>query len=494
MIENIKNEYCVKTCPVNEPQELEQLLNEMAEQGWDIYTLHEAESKDGDFVYNCIFLREYQEFIQTESTEILDVSDFKTRMEKMMISSEEPYQQCKEIQLKISEKDKEIEKIKHQLENATDSKKRDKLNEDLSEILEEMDELKDELTITMSPFKMYERIGQDKIAIVLSDELLQLADPKTGGQLISETVGLRQKLTDELGYIMPSIKFTNTETLEANEYRLDIRGYKALTGTVYLGHVRLSPEQANLTRKPKDAIEDTDPLTGERVFWLKEEKTKDFWEKGLTPAEVIAKHLEILVIKQADELIDYSDITRYMEIAGLQNLYLIEHLIPQLLSLGDLKYILGNLIRERVSIRDVVFIFEKLNDFIGETKDKEELLKRTRKAMAKQICQSITDENGNIYALTISKEESEKLENQLEASTERFYFSAEDAKIKKLIKKITEAVKNSDYNISNIAVLCHSGIRAELFDLLEKFIPNATVLSYEETANNCHIECIAEIA
>jgi len=91
MFNNIRNEYSVKIIPSDNPEGLELLLNTMSEDGWELYTLHETESPRGGMQYNCIFVREIEEETLSDANEIVDVTDFKSRMEKMLDHSGEPY-------------------------------------------------------------------------------------------------------------------------------------------------------------------------------------------------------------------------------------------------------------------------------------------------------------------------------------------------------------------------------------------------------------------
>ena len=97
---NKKMQYVIKTVPTDDRQALEDLLNEMSEQGWDLYTMHEIES-DSSIDFNCIFMREKQEEQGTDLDDIVNVTSFKYRMEKMLATPTNPYDLCKEIQLKI---------------------------------------------------------------------------------------------------------------------------------------------------------------------------------------------------------------------------------------------------------------------------------------------------------------------------------------------------------------------------------------------------------
>ena len=121
MYKSTRQEFLIKTCPFDDVQALENILNSMSRKGWDLYSLHEGET-DNKSVYNIIFVKEV-EFSKAES-EFEDIQGYKTKMEKMLYSKEEPYQLCLNFQKKIREKREKIEDIKHFLENAKENAKR----------------------------------------------------------------------------------------------------------------------------------------------------------------------------------------------------------------------------------------------------------------------------------------------------------------------------------------------------------------------------------
>lgn len=494
MLDNTRHEYSVKVCPTDEPESLEILLNEMSEEGWELYMLHEAESKSGGIQYNCIFQMEVEdELFSVESGEIVDVSDFKSRMEKVFTPSDEPYQNYLEIERQITFIQEDINKIKKLLDSSESDVNHTMLNEQISSRLKELNALKSQITAITDPILMYDRINQDKLTVVISYELLDLVGNEKGGLLIAETIKLRQKLTDKLGYVIPSIRFTDSDTLEANEYRIEVRGIKAISGNVYPEYQRFFIGQSNITKKPKDAIEDVDPVTGERVFWIAENKTKDFWEKGLTPAEAIASSIEYIARKYVDQLFDYNDMNQYIAIAGAQNLFLIENLIPELLTIADLRYLFTNLIREKVSVKDTVYIFEKLNDFIQYTVDKAELLEKLRIALSRQICNSIADENSNIYGISITENLADSLENTFISKDDAFLLDSKSPKVNKIVKEVVRIVKESEFDLSNMAIISPASIRQQLFNLFEKIVPGLTVISNQELVSEFNLETIGII-
>ena len=113
---NKKSQYVIKSVPTDDRQALEDLLNEMSESGWDLYTMHEIESEDS-FDFNCIFVRQKVEEENVDLDDIINVTSFKSRMEKMLAAPTTPYATCKEILLKISNQKDRIKRIKDELEN-----------------------------------------------------------------------------------------------------------------------------------------------------------------------------------------------------------------------------------------------------------------------------------------------------------------------------------------------------------------------------------------
>jgi flagellar biosynthesis protein FlhA len=495
MFDKARQEYSVKTCPTDDPEILEDLLNSMSEAGWDLYMLHESESKNSTLQYNCIFTRDFVEEKESEEKELIDVNNFKTRMEKSFLPSKDAYILCVDIQQQIIKKQGEIDKIKERFDstNITDEE-RDELNELISFKLNDLEELKSALTQIIGPETVYDRLSQDKITLVVSEELTDYVDINKNGMLIAETVNVRQKIADKYGYIIPKIKFTNLEAIEANEFRIDIRGIKAFSGLVYPGFIRLFVGQANITRKPKNAIEDIDPLTGKRVFWIEESKTKTFWEKGQTPIDVIIEALESCLLKYVDLILDYNDVNRYIEVAGSQNLFLVENIVTEALSIADLRTLFTELIREKISIKDVVYIFEKLNDVISGSIPKEEFLQYLRIEIKRQICNSLADSNGTIYAISLDKncdeQLSELLTEEIEESSTKMI---KNAKVSKVIKSIIDTIKSGNYDLSSFVIIAPSSIRKFLFIILDELIPGINVIAHEEMDRNYNFEIVSTI-
>ena len=139
---NRRVQYVIKSVPVDDKQALENLLNNMADEGWDLYTMHEIESDDA-LEFNCIFSKEKREENNADLDELVNVASFKTRMEKMLATPTSPYESCKEIQLKISNQKDRIKRIKAELENDKLSiEEKTRLNTQMSDELNLLKDLK----------------------------------------------------------------------------------------------------------------------------------------------------------------------------------------------------------------------------------------------------------------------------------------------------------------------------------------------------------------
>ena len=218
-MKSTRMQYCIKAVPSDDTFQMESLLNEMSSLGWELYTMHEVEADEG-YNYNCIFVKEC-DTAQENEDEDESIFGYQSQMQKMIQSQNEPYELCVEIQRKIKDKRKKINSIKSLIDE-TNETQRQELNNEMYKSIEELKELKKQLQDTISPEIMLDKIGEDKIKIKLSEENIELVNPDMDANLVAQTVKVRQTLVEQLGYIIPKIRFENDETLQANEFEIDV--------------------------------------------------------------------------------------------------------------------------------------------------------------------------------------------------------------------------------------------------------------------------------
>ncbi len=474
MFKPTRNIYTIRTSPYNDNEKLENLLNDMSKDGWEVYSLQEIENDDGIF-YNCIFVKEADpdEDILNENADLLN---FKSRIERIINPELDPYELCCDIQKKIKEKRQKISQVKA-LIDGTSEDSRAILNEEISKHILELDDLKKKLAKVINPDIMEQKLQESKLTLALSEELMDILDSDNEYNMLSQIVLIRQNLTESLGYIIPKIKIEIDDSLEENEFCLKVRGIPVINSHAYLNHSAFFRNELNIETLPENSFEDKDAITDCEIVWIEDEKTKDFWAKGLDTTDYIAAIIEYSITKYIDDIIDYSDINRYIEIVGNQNLYLIENIIPDYLSVAELKYILASLIKEKVSIKDIIFIFEKINDFADET-NKEELLERIRISLARQISKSVCNEKDNtIYAYELSNE---TIKSFIGNKTDDEVIRIESSKIEEVVDKLEEKAEKNTPDDKEIILIAPMKLRHIIYLILSQMVPNLRVLAREE--------------
>ena len=486
MLKPARTEYCIKSCPVDDTAQFELLLNTMSKEGWELFSMHEAEAEEEGYQYNCIFSRD--EVLDELTVDGADIFSFKTKMERIMTPKSEPVDLCLDIQKKIKEKRAKIAKIKSLLDSTSEDSRKS-LNDEISVNINELEDLKKKLFRYMSPDIMYKKLGEDKLSISLSEELSELVNPDDEFNLITQTVQVRQNLTEKLGYVIPEIKFLNGDDLQENEVAINVRGIPAVKATCYPGYVMYFKHELNLEKLPKNTIKDTDPITNRKIVWIEEEKTADFWKKGLDSNAFIARLLEHTAVKCVNEIFDYSDVNKLIEIVALENLYLIENIIPDYISIGEIKYLLTGLIRERVSIKDIMFIFEKINDFASDS-SKEDLLANIRQSLSRQITMSRADSEGVVNVIELSEDTVSTFTGD---EKDEKVIKIESREIEKLIRKFVSVADENGFDLKDLTIVAPYELRQIIFIVLSKFSSNITVVAREELTTDYRINVVGKI-
>lgn len=209
----------------------------------------------------------------------------------------------------------------------------------------------------------------------------------------------------------------------------------------------------------------------------------------MTGAQFIARALEYTAIKYVDELFDYNDVEKYIDVVSKRNEFLVENLIPDFISLSDLKFILTSLVRERVSIKDITYIFEKMNDFAEESA-KSDLLKKVRLALARRICAQYANEDGVISLIEISDKTLDSFMPSFEED-EDFIIKIDGEFAEKLARKISK--KSEQLGLDVPKILVPMELRHLFFTLLSNYMNNIVVLTREEIGCCYAIEIISSI-
>lgn len=482
-------QYVIKSVPTDDRQALEDLLNEMSDAGWDLYTMHEVET-DKSIDFDCIFMREKQEEDKTDLDDIVNITNFKYRMEKMLASPTTPYESCKEIQLKITNQKDRIKRIKSQLESdnlSIDDKNR--LNNQMSDELKQLESLKQALVNEIAPETMYAAIREEKFTVNLSEEILELVSLDNNDNLLAQTVKVRQDLAESLGYVIPHIHFHSSDDLGANEFSIKVHDVEVFRTVAFPEHVVFFKDELKGYKASENDYVISDEITGRKLIWIPQEKVKDFWVRGLSAVEYIAKAIEYISIKDVSDIMDYNDVNKYVEIVLEKNSFLVDNIIPDFLTAADLKYLLTCLIRERVSVKNIVYLFEKINDYANEP-TKEDLLDKVRLAFSKLIIKDLV-KDGEVKILELSDETAEMVAGFFDEDEGESIIRIDAGDVHKIASKINKIVKTKKLETPVLAV--PMDLRHMVFVILSEFVPNLTVVANEELVCDYNIKFIGKV-
>lgn len=371
------------------------------------------------------------------------------------------------------------------------------VNADVQSQLGQLESVRQNMQDLVNPNKMYERLGVDVLSLQVGAGLLVIADPDQEGQLLAKIAALRQRVTDELGFILPNIRIMDSSALEANEYVISIRNNVVASGYVYPGKYMVIADQWDSVKKtiPEDAIVGVDPTYQTQAYWISQDDARA--TKNVTAVDatdVLVTHLQECVRKHVDEVMTKTDVLKLMELVRSQDPTLVNDLVPAIISTSDLRKIFVNLIREKVSIKDIIFVFERLCDYARFSKEPDILSERLRAALGRQICLSNVDREHVLYALTLSPEWEKTLDDSCQRTELGTMFLLNPMQVQDLIESTAMTLMRAHQAIGQQPViLCSPRIRLPLYQLLERHIPTIVVISYSELITDIKVEAVDTI-
>ena len=246
---------------------------------------------------------------------------------------------------------------------------------------------------------------------------------------------------------------------------------------------------------PEDAIVGVDPTYQTQAYRISQEDARA--TKNVTAVDatdVLVTHLQECVRKHVDEVMTKTDVLKLMELVRSQDPTLVNDLVPAIISTSDLRKIFVNLIREKVSIKDIIFVFERLCDYARFSKEPDILSERLRAALGRQICLNNVDRDHVLYALTLSPEWEKTLDDSCQRTELGTMFLLNPMQVQDLIESTAMTLMRAHQSIGQQPViLCSPRIRLPLYQLLERHIPTIVVISYSELITDIKVEAVDTI-
>ena len=324
--------------------------------------------------------------------------------------------------------------------------------------------------------------------------LIPLVDREQGGEFLDRVRSIRRQFAVDMGLVIPPIHMRDNLQLNSAEYQILLKGVRVANAELMVNHY-LAMDPGDVTRKIT-GIETREPSFDLPAIWIPEAKKEESKLAGYTVVDnvtVMATHLTEVLRKHLAELLGRQEVQSLLD--NLSRLYpkAVEELVPNLLSLGGVQKVLQNLLRERISIRDMLTIVESLADYAPLTKDPELLTEYVRHRLSRSIISPYMDEDGVLKLITMAQDVDDILAKGIQKTEHGSYFSIDPKVADPIIASIKEeAEKAMAKNIQPI-LLTSPTLRRHLKQLVEHFVPSLIVLSQSELLSDMKFQSIGEV-
>ena len=345
-----------------------------------------------------------------------------------------------------------------------------------------------------APESMADLIGVDPLALEIGYGLIPLADPKQGGELLDRITMVRRQAATDTGILVPAIRVRDNVQLGANEYVFKLRGTEIARSEVFPEqHLAMNP--GGVTER-LGGVDTTEPAFGLPATWISDAQRMHAEVAGYTvvdPTTVLVTHMTELIRRHSAELLTRQETQEIINTAAQEAPAVVNELIPELMGIGDVQKVLQNLLRERVSLKDVVSILEALADYAGSTKDTDILTEYTRQRLSLQICRQHQGSDGKLTVFAFHPSVEQVIVDNVRQTEMGARLILEPETVRKLLHSIRDQVENLAQRGHAPIALCSPRTRLHIRHLVEQTFQMLTVLSYAEIAPDTNADSIGMV-
>lgn len=345
-----------------------------------------------------------------------------------------------------------------------------------------------------APESVVKLLQVDPIEFEFGYGLIPLADTNQGGDLLDRIVMIRRQLAIELGLVIPVVRIRDNIQLQPNEYVLKIKGNEVAHGELLLDHfLALNPGYDEPSIVGIDTFE---PSFGLPAKWISEEmreRAEMFNYTVVDPPSVVSTHITEIIKSYAHELLGRQETKNLIDHLKENYSILVDEVTPNPLSIGDIQKVLGKLLKEKVSIRNLPVIFEALADYGRYTTDPEVLTEYVRQALARQITSQFSQSNESLKVITLSGKVEKIIADSITQSEHGSYLSIDPDTSGEFIKAVNKEVEEMSIAQQQPILLCSPAIRMYVKQLVERYMPTLPVLSYNELDADLEVQSVGVV-
>ena len=340
---------------------------------------------------------------------------------------------------------------------------------------------------------VYNLLGVEPIEMEFGYSLLPLVDEASGGSFIDRIVIFRKQFAMDMGVVVPTVRLRDNALINPNQYVIKIKGEEVARGEVLVDYyLALDPGNVTETIEGIDTIEPAYEIPAKWITESEREMAEIYGYTVIDSVSVIVTHLSEIIRRHIHELITRQDINMLLENVKKVNPAIVEDVIPDIISLSDLQKIIVNLLKEGVPVRDMESILETIGEHGTTIKDTDMLTEYVRQRLRRTITRKYTDGN-SIKVVTLDQEIENIILNATKKSEYGTYLAIEPQMAQRIVERVTEQVNKLKEIVSQPVILTSPVVRIYFKRLIEQFIPNLAVLSFNEIDANIQIQSIGVI-
>lgn len=340
---------------------------------------------------------------------------------------------------------------------------------------------------------VYSLIGVEPIEMEFGYSLIPLVDESSGGRMINRIVIFRRQYAQEMGFVIPSVRLRDSSSLNTNQYIIKVKGEEVAMGEILVDHyLALEPPNPMGHIDGIDTIEPAYKIPSKWIMPENKEIAEVYGYTVIDPLSVMLTHLSETIKQHAYELLNRQEVTQLIDSVKKTAPELVDEVIPNMISLGNLQKILVSLLKEGIPIKDMETILETISDSVSVGGDITATTENIRVALKRTITRKFCN-SGQMCVLTLDADLEKTMVASLTKGEQGAYMALSPDIMQNMIGQIGEELKKFNELHQDPIILTSQVIRIYVYRMLEQFYPNVYILSFNEIANNIQIQAIGNI-
>ena len=362
-------------------------------------------------------------------------------------------------------------------------------------IEEEADTAESQAEEIRKPENVVSLLQVDPIELEFGYGIIPLADVSQGGDLLDRVVMIRRQIALELGMVVPIIRLRDNIQLNPNQYIIKIKGIQVTEGEILFDHyMAMNP---GFVEEEISGIPTFEPSFHLPALWITESQRERAESLGYTvvdPPSIIATHLTEVIRSHVDELLTRQDVQNLINNIKENNPTLVEELIPKLLGVGEIQKVLQNLLREGISIRDLLSIFETLADHAATTRDTDVLTEYARQSLKRAISSKYFPANEVTSVVTLDPKVEQEIMASVKQTEQGAYLTLDPEKTKEIMASLETEIAKLENLGKNAIIITSPIVRMYFKKLTEDYFKDLIVVSYNEVESNIELQSVGMVS